>query len=385
MTRVRLPLQHWISVLAVGLVIASFGTSTFADDLYGRIRGVVNDSSGGVVAGVQVTATNVNSGVAKTVTSGADGSFEFLQLAAPGNYSVQAEQKGFKTYRVDAIPLKLNQIYVLNVALELGAITESLIVRADQAQVESTSIQLGRDIGADTVVDLPLNGRNWVQLQQTLPGVVAASDRFGTNYATNGGRSQANSYLVNGTDANDLPLNQLQIIPNPDAIAEVNLITNTINPEYGRNGGAILNATTKSGTNQFHGDVFEFFRDTGLNTKNFFSRSTTVFHRNQFGGTVGGPFVKDKLFGFFSYQGTRARQPQPGAGAGTTTVFTAAERSGNFSNGSGTSPFTGNSAVPFVGENGQTFPANSPYSRIFPTANILSSDLNLFSMNFRIG
>src|SRR6266851_4222604 len=195
MTRVLLILRRGISVLAVGLVIASFGTATFADDLYGRIRGVVNDSSGGAVADVQVTA--------------------------------------------------------------------NVLVRADQAEVETTSIQLGRDIGADTVVDLPLNGRNWVQLQQTLPGVVAASDRFGTNYATNGGRSQANSYLINGTDANDLPLNQLQIIPNPDAIAEVNLITNTINPEYGRNGGAILNATTKSGTNQFHGDVFEFFRDTG--------------------------------------------------------------------------------------------------------------------------
>ena len=380
MTRVLLILRRGISVLAVGLVIASFGTATFADDLYGRIRGVVNDSSGGAVADVQVTATNVDTGVAKTVTSGADGSFEFLQLAAPGNYSVQVERKGFKTYRVGAIHLKLNQIYVLNVALDLGAVTENVLVRADQAEVETTSIQLGRDIGADTVVDLPLNGRNWVQLQQTLPGVVAASDRFGTNYATNGGRSQANSYLVNGTDANDLPLNSLQIIPNPDAIAEVNLITNTINPEYGRNGGAILNATTKSGTNQFHGDVFEFFRDTGLNTRNFFSRNTTVFHRNQFGGTIGGPFVKDKLFGFFSYQGTRARQPQPGAG-GTTTVFTSAERSGNFSNGSGTSPFTGSSAVPLVGESGQTFAARTPYSQIFPTGNIPSVDLNPISVN----
>jgi len=228
-TRVLLILRRGISVLAVGLLIASFGTSTLADDLYCRIRGVVNDSSGGAVANVQVTATNVDTGIAKTVTSGPDGGYEFLQLAAPGNYSVQAEQKGFKTYRVGAIQLKLNQIYVLNIALELGAVTENVIVKADQTQVETTSIQLGRDIGADTVVDLPLNGRNWVQLQQTLPGVVAASDRFGTNYATNGGRSQANSYLVNGTDANDLPLNSLQIIPNPDAIAEVNLITNTIN------------------------------------------------------------------------------------------------------------------------------------------------------------
>jgi len=254
--RTRLGISLGNSILAMALLIASFSTPAFADDLYGRIRGVVNDSSGAAVAGVQVTATNVDTGVAKTVISGSDGSYEFLQLAAPGNYSVQAEQKGFKTYRVDAIELKLNQIYVLNVALEVGVVTESILVRADQAQVETTSIQLGRNIDASTVVDLPLNGRNWVQLQQTLPGVVAASDRFGTNYATNGGRSQANSYLVNGTDANDLPLNSAQIIPNPDSIAEVNLITNTINPEYGRNGGAILNATTKSGTNKFHGDVF---------------------------------------------------------------------------------------------------------------------------------
>jgi hypothetical protein len=378
MLRLRLGFLRVTSVLVVGLLIASFGTPTFADDLYGRIRGVVSDASGGAVVGVQVTATNADTGVAKTVTSRADGSYEFLQLAAPGNYSVQAEQKGFKTYRVDAIHLLLNQIYVLNVALELGAVTESVIVEADPAQVETTSIQLGRDISAQTVVDLPLNGRNWIQLQQILPGVVAASDRFGTNYATNGGRSQANSYLVNGTDANDLPLNSLLIVPNPDSIAEVNLITNTINPEYGRNGGAILNATTKSGTNEFHGDGFEFFRDTGLNTRNFFSRSTTVFHRNQFGGTIGGPFVKDKLFGFFSYQGTRARQPQAG---GTTTVFTSAERSANFSNGSGTSPFTGNSAVPLVGENGLNFPAGSPYSQIFPTGNIPSVDLNTIAVN----
>src|SRR6266436_8749224 len=154
-TRVLLILRRGISVLAVGLLIASFGTSTLADDLYGRIRGVVNDSSGGAVAGVQVTATNVDTGVAKAATSGADGSFEFLQLAAPGNYSVQAEQKGFKAYRADAIPLKLNQIYVLNVALELGAITETVIVEAGQGQVEATSIQLGRDIDANTVVDLP--------------------------------------------------------------------------------------------------------------------------------------------------------------------------------------------------------------------------------------
>src|SRR5260370_30962981 len=124
-------------------------------------------------------------------------------------------------------------------------------------------------------------------------------------------------------------MKSVEVSPNPDSIAEVKLNTNTINREYGRNGGAILNATTKSGTNQFHGDVFEFFRDTGLNTRNFFSRTTTVFHRNQFGGTIGGPFVKDKLFRFFSHQGTRARHTQPGA-RGTHPRFTSTEPSAHF-------------------------------------------------------
>src|SRR6267154_2321887 len=364
-----------VFALLFGVIAAQ---PTLADDVYGRIRGVAVDSAGGTLVGIEVTATNVDTQVSKTTKTGASGEFEFLQLAAPGNYTVTAQQKGFKTFRANAIHLDLNQIFVLNVKLEVGSLSESVIVEANQTQVETTSMQLGRDIDSTTIENLPLNGRNWILLQQTLPGVVAASDRFTTNFATNGGRSQANSYLVNGTDANDLPLNSPQVIPSPDAIGEVNLITNTINPEYGRNGGAVLNAITKSGTNQFHGDVFEFYRDTGLNTKNFFSKSTTIFHRNQFGGTIGGPFVQDKLFCFFSYQGTRARQPQAG---GTTTVFTAAERSGNFSDGSGTSPFTGNSPVPLVGENGQTFPVGSPYSQIFPTGNIPSVDLNPISVN----
>jgi len=258
----------------------------------------------------------------------------FCNLRRPEITRLPLSRKGFKTFRANAIHLDLNQIFVLNVKLEVGSLSESVIVEANQTQVETTSMQLGRDIDSTTIENLPLNGRNWILLQQTLPGVVAASDRFTTNFATNGGRSQANSYLVNGTDANDLPLNSPQVIPSPDAIGEVNLITNTINPEYGRNGGAVLNAITKSGTNQFHGDVFEFYRDTGLNTKNFFSKSTTIFHRNQFGATLGGPFIKDKLFGFFSYQGNRARQPNTSqSGSGTTTVFTAAERSGRFFGG----------------------------------------------------
>jgi hypothetical protein len=363
------------SLVVLGLVLGlSMAQTARADDVSGKIRGLMTDPAGAAVSGAEITATNVDTGISRTIKSGSTGEYEFLQLPAPGNYSVSTQQKGFKSFRANAIHLELNQIYVFNIQLEVGSLSESIVVEANQAQVETTSMQLGLNIDAMTVVDLPLNGRNWVLLQQTLPGVVAASDRFTTNFATNGGRSQANSYLVNGTDANDLPLNSPQVIPSPDAIGEVNLVTNTINPEYGRNGGAILNATTKSGTNQFHGDVFEFYRDTGLNTKNFFSKTTTIFHRNQYGATIGGPFIKDKLFGFFSYQGTRARQPNTSqSGSGTTTVLTAAERSGDFS---ADGAFAGTSPFPLTGENGTLFPAGTPYATIFPTGHVPTVDLN---------
>jgi hypothetical protein len=371
-------IQSILGLVILGLVLSSARVQTArADDLYGKIRGVVVDSTGAAASGAQITATNVDTGAVKTVTSGANGEYEFLQLAAPGNYSLAVQLTGFKAFRVDRIHLELNQIYVQDATLEIGSASESILVEANQAQVESTSIQLGLNIQASTVVDLPLNGRNWIQLQQTLPGVVAASDRFTTNYATNGGRSQANSYLVNGTDANDLPLNSPIVIPSPDAIGEVNLVTNTINPEYGRNGGAILNATTKSGTNEFHGDVFEFFRDTGLNTRNFFSPTTTIFHRHQFGATLGGPIIKNKLFGFFSYQGTRSRQPDV-SNINSTTVFTPAERTGDFS---ADPAFAGTSPIPLTGENGTLYPAGTDYATIFPTGHIPSADLNPISVN----
>src|SRR5712692_4460469 len=118
--------------------------------------------------------------------------------------------------------------------------------------------------------DMPLNGRNWIQLQQLQPGVVSSSDRFTSNFATNGSQTQQNSYMINGVDSNDLPLNTPVVIPSPDAIGEFNLVTNTINAEYGRNSGAILNALIRSGSNSFHGSGFEFYRDTFLNSKNYF-------------------------------------------------------------------------------------------------------------------
>jgi hypothetical protein len=280
--------------------------------------------------------------------------------------------------------LSLNQIFVLNIKLELGSLNESVTVsEAGIVQVEATSIELGTVINSTTIVNMPLNGRDWDQLQQLEPGVVAASDSRGS-YATNGSQADQNSYLINGTDNNDLPLNTVQVRPSPDAIAEFKMVTGTFNPEYGRNSGAIMNAIIKSGTNNFHGDGFDFYRDTSLNARNFFQPLPAVFHRNQFGGTIGGPIWKDHTFFFFSYQGDRERRPETttdcGCGSpGTTPVFTSDQRSGIFpalQSSSNVSPF------PLVGDDGTTtFPAGTPYATIFPTGHIPTSDFNPISVN----
>ncbi len=303
--------------------------SAKADELYGRVRGIVSDTTGAVLPGVQVKLTNVGTGKSAELASDADGSFMFINLK-PGEYKLTASKANFKTFQVNSIRVEPNQIYVQSVIMELGALSQTVEVVANPAQVEQTSMQLTNTISSKTITDLPLNGRNWINLQQTLPGVVIPDTRFGTNFSTNGSQAQQNSYLVNGNDSNDLPLNSPLAPPNPDTIEEVKMVTNTINPEYGRNSGAIMNAVTKSGTNQFHGSGFEFYRDTFLNTHNFFTKKRQVFHQNQYGGTVGGPVWKNKSFFFFGLQNTRARQPGANSN-GTTNVYTQGMLNGDFS------------------------------------------------------
>ena len=328
-----------VLVLAVAVGMLAIGQAK-ADELYGKITGVVTDPSSAVVAGATITATNVGTGVSTTVTSGPSGDFEFLQLIAPGTYKVSCRQSGFKLYEVQGIQLQLNQPYALNIKLELGAVAQLVSVEAVAAQINTTSMELGNTITSTTIQDMPLVGRNWIQLQQIQPGVTGASDRLGTgsmgtNFATNGAETQQNSFYVNGVDTSDIALNQAAVIPSPDAIAEFHMVTSTINPEYGRNSGAILNAVIKNGTNALHGDGFEFYRDTFLDARNFFQTTTSPFQQNQFGGTIGGPIWipkvyngKDKSFFFFSYQGTRNVVPQAYA---APTVYTSQERQGDFS------------------------------------------------------
>src|SRR5215470_2982996 len=282
------------SILVLGLVLSLLVVpSAKADNLYAKIQGSVTDPTGAVLAGVKVTATNVGTNLQYTVETQGDAAYVLLNLPI-GTYRVSAEHSGFRSFTASGITLVLDQVYALNIKMELGQISEQVIVEAARVQVETANTQLGTVITGDTIVDMPLAGRNWTQLQLLEPGVMGGSDRFGngtggTTFSTNGSQTQQNSFLINGQDSNDLPLNTALIIPSPDAIAEFNMVTDTINPEYGRNSGAIMNVAIKSGTNNFHGSAFNFYRDTFLNTKDFFTHAAAIFHQNQFGGTIGGP------------------------------------------------------------------------------------------------
>lgn len=368
-----------VASLLLGLLLIVMGWSAssgvaMADELYGKVRGTVADASGAAVPGVELVLTNAGTGISTTLTSGSDGIFDFVNLK-PGSYSLVATKANFKTFKLSAITVEANQVYVANVVMEVGALSETVMVEANPVQVEMTSMQLTSTINSKAITDLPLIGRNWITLQQTMPGVVTPDTRFGTNYSSNGSQAQQNSYLVNGNDNNDLPLNSPLAVPNPDAVQEVKMVTNTINPEFGRNSGAIVNAITKSGTNQFHGDAFEFYRDTFLNTHNYFSQRVPVFHQNLFGGTVGGPIWKNKMFFFYAIQITRARQP------GTqqnNKVFTQAQLNGQFD-----ATKLSSKEIPFVGgiqgPNGNC-PQGTTWASCFTGGVVPTADFNPLSV-----
>ncbi len=346
-----------------------------ADELTARIHGTVTDPSGAAVPGAQVKATNLETNVSATVPSADDGSFEFLSLPV-GTYQVTVTKSGFRAFTATNLPLQLNQVYELPVALQIGPISESIQVEASPLQVETLVTQLGTVIGRKQILDLPLLNRNWVQLEQLAPGVMGQSERYTSTFATNGSQTQQNSFLLDGVDSTDLRVNTPEFLPSPDALAEFNLITSTINPEYGRNSGAILNALIQSGTNQFHGDAFEFYRDTFLNAHNFFQKTAPIFHQNQYGGTLGGPVWKDHTFFFLSYQGTRNRRPDSNASSNTTTVFTADQRNGYFPDIASSKAL---SPIPLIGESGATYAAGTPYSVLFPTGHIPIQNFNAIS------
>jgi hypothetical protein len=268
------------------------------------------------------------------------GFYQFLAVPVGENYVVEVEVQGFRKSTQTGIKLLVNQKYKADFQLQVGEITQTVEVLSNAVQVESSSNQLGDVIEDRKMTSLPLNGRSYIDLLGLQAGVVpigssqSSSDRpvggLGSagNLSVNGQRESANAFLVNGGDVQEGRNNGASVVPTLDAIQEFRLITSSFDAEYGRFSGAIVNALTKSGNNEFHGTAFEFLRNENLDARNFFDPEKGVFRRNQFGGVFGGPILKNRLFFFSDYQGTRETR---GVSSGTITVPSLLNRNGDFS------------------------------------------------------
>jgi hypothetical protein len=305
--------------------------SLSAQGASGRILGRVSDATGAVLAGAKVTLTNEATNVSRNGLTNDSGDFSFVDVV-PGTYTLQYELTGFKKNVQKSVIVDVNQVVTLNSTLQIGGSQETVEVTSEAPQVDTTSTQLGAVINDRSVNELPLNTRDTYQFLQLQPGVQAqlgssGSLFFGSDDAgsvsVNGGRTRANNFSVNGGDANDQFVNTPTIQPTPDAVEEFRVITNTFDAEYGRNSGSVVNVITKSGTNQFHGNIYEYFRNTILDSRGFAEPTTPQLNQNQFGGTFGGPIKKDRTFFFMSYEARRIRAGQVGQ---LVAVPTGAER-----------------------------------------------------------
>jgi hypothetical protein len=330
----------WRRILIAFVLAACFSTA-HAFDVNGRIKGTVVDPTGAVVPNVVVVATNLKTGVKYTTKSQPNGEYIFPELPI-GAYSVSASAPGFKSFEAKGIVLTIDQEYVEPITFATGATSDTVEVAADSIQVNTTDMQLNNIVDSTDIQELPLLGRNFTSLELIEPGVQAPSDRFGT-FSVSGAQTQQSSFLVNGADINDIALNTPTIYLNLDAIDQFNLIEGPLNAEYDRNSGGIVSTTVIQGTNHVHGDAFEFYRDTFLDTPNYFAtniptpgstgpitKTITPYHQNIYGGTIGGPLLKDKLFLFGAFQGIHQRVPGSYGGS-SSTVFSNAQRAGDFS------------------------------------------------------
>lgn len=309
--------------------IFGIGTEAAAQQATAQLSGTVKDATGAVVQGVKVTLKNTNTNVARTTTSDRDGDYLFT-LVSIGNYELTAEHTGFSKFLRKGITLDVNQNGRLDVTLQVGTGTEVVEVSGNVTQVDTVSATLGKVETEQRILDLPLVERNTLQLGLLQAGVFTPDqdDGSGNPFSVSGQRSESLTFLIDGADNNDFLGNNIVVNPNPDAVGEFKILTNNYNAEYGRTSGGIVNQVIKSGTNAFHGSLFEFFRNNALNASDYFLKTAPIFKRNLFGGSLGGPILKDKTFFFVSYQGNRRREGQV---APILTVLSPAERNGDFS------------------------------------------------------
>jgi hypothetical protein len=317
--RLRMILAALVVLLATGLVAQTFR---------GTILGTVTDASGAVVSGATVRVHNVNTGQDRSTQTSADGSYTVSELQI-GTYNVTVSQSGFQTSVTSSVTVDVGIERRVDFALKPGQVSEKVEVSGESLpQVETTTTDLGGVITAATVENLPVNGRDYTKLIYLNPGVSGSPDQISDSpgsfgeFSMNGARGRSNNYLLDGTDMNDgyrndPAINEAGVFGTPstilplDAIAEVNVISNFA-PEYGRNAGAVVNIVTKSGTNALHGTAAEYFRNDALDARNYFnpvknangtSNPKAPFHNNQYGGSLGGPIIKDKTFFYADYEG----------------------------------------------------------------------------------
>jgi len=333
--------SHLMKLGAVFVCGLLFALSAVGQSFYGSLVGTVSDPSGAALPGAKVTITSTAQGFRRTAVTGDDGAYNFVNLV-PGNYTITVEKPGFKKNVRTGITLQVQATVRIDVGMEVGTVEQTVQVSAAPPLMQTQTATLGQVVGAQTVDDLPLNGRNVLNLISLVPGVVTQGGASGNlttqnifasgNYQINGGTANQNAMYLDGSPIQVTYGSLTALIPTQDAIAEFRVQTNGNDAEYGRYSGGVINLTTRSGTNQFHGTAYEFLRNKVLNANNWFNNDTgtprSAFTQNQYGVSLGGPIKKDKLFFFFNYEGFALRQGQ----TFVEPVPTAAELGGDFSN-----------------------------------------------------
>lgn len=365
---------------AAALLVLSAAPLMAQSSTTGGLTGTVTDPSGAVISGATVTITNLGTGQVRNVTTDANGSYKFNQLQ-PGNYSVTFAASGFQTLEVPSITINITETSVVNRGLQVGAQTQQVTVESTAQAIQTQNATVGTLVGSRTVTTLPLSSRNYTNIIDLSPGVVvnvasAAAVGNGTqDINVNGNGSDQNNYMMDGATLTNYGSGGGAqsgnfpgiAIPNPDSIQEFKIQTSQYDAQYGRNPGASVNVTTKDGTNQFHGDIWEFFRNSALDGNDFFNKFSQqqlglpnkpeTLNENMFGGTFGGPIKKDKLFFFGSYQGFRQLNAvgTNGFASGLTTGLTLYPFTAPGSNGGRGNNVSGTIPLDYV-------PTNAPCS-----------------------
>ncbi|MGA8072409.1 MAG: carboxypeptidase-like regulatory domain-containing protein, partial [Candidatus Acidiferrales bacterium] len=395
------------------LALALFTGRQLLAGVTASISGTVTDASGAVVTGATVTATNVDTAVVTTQASNAQGFYSFQSLPL-GKYTIGVQMAGFKTYTQTGLVLDVNSALVVDVKLQVGSSSEKIEVSAAELHVDTEVTQMGEVITGKEMADVPLVSRSYTDLLALQPGVIPTASGMSGAYAgsfisagfpaplvsgalnsgaqsVNGMREGANGFLLNGILVQETGFSGSGLIPNLDSLAEFRILTNNFDAEYGNYAGGQINVVTKTGTNQYHGNVFEFLRNTVLDARNFYSTSDrSAYHQNQFGGTFGGPIVRDKIFFFADYQGNRLAQgvtefikgaPSAATESGDLSGI-ASQITGTVNGAAWASQLSTQLGQPVtVGESYYTSTCTSSAQCVFPNAQLDPSKFNPISSN----